>query len=109
MNASGKLSNRMVEWESRDVRNFVFRPPWMLVIGSAAIEIRDIATGKLAQLWPVPGHVQLSWQGRSSEGNPSNLGVHVVMGEGTDATAAVNQWYSLDKHRPYALFRLRRR
>lgn len=112
LNENGQLSSRVVEWVSNDARGIAFRPPHMLVIGSAAVEIREMASGKLLQLLPAPRHLHLSWVGRYSEHNPTDVGVHLVMGNSAAAdTAQGDPWYpnAQNSTTQYSLFKLLRR
>ncbi|KLO18597.1 hypothetical protein SCHPADRAFT_116011 [Schizopora paradoxa] len=110
LNEHGQLSSRIVEWVSNDARGIAFRHPHMLVIGSAAVEIREMASGKLLQLLPAPRHLHLSWVGRYSEHTPSDVGVHLVMGNSAAADSAQGDpWYPNAQNTQYSLFKLRRR
>ncbi|THH02991.1 hypothetical protein EW145_g6620, partial [Phellinidium pouzarii] len=107
INVNGQLSPKVVEWESKDVQNIIFRSPYMLILGASMVEIRQIATGKLEQLVAAPGHMQLSWERRYDEKDSLNLGLHLLMGFGADAGTS-NEWYTLDGNHPNTLFRLLR-
>ena len=63
MNAHGRLTSKVVEWETTDARDIVFRSPWMFVIGEQFIEVRDLATGKAEHFLPLPGGISLTWDG----------------------------------------------
>lgn len=107
VNENGLLSPKPVEWESNDVQNIVFRPPYVLVLGTSTVEIRQISNGKLVQLLAVPGTVHLAMEKRYEDDSQVDLGIHLVMGAGSGG-APPDQWYSLDNSLPYTLFRLSR-
>ena len=107
MNTTGNLSAKIVEWESKEVQNIVFRTPYMYLIGRTTMEVREIATGRLAQLLPAP-NIKLSWEGRATDGNPSNLNVHVIVAEKASDPSSDTRWLSLESP-PHTLFRIHRR
>ncbi|KAH8117400.1 CNH domain-containing protein [Phellopilus nigrolimitatus] len=108
INVNGQLSTKIVEWESKDVRNILFRPPYILILGTSTLEIRQIASGKLEQLMAAPSRIQLSWERRCDEDSQGNFGIHLILDASQDFGPS-NQWYTLaaDGHGdPYTLFRL---
>lgn len=107
VNENGLLSPKPVEWESNDVQNIVFRPPYVLVLGISTVEIRQISNGKLVQLLAVPGTVHLAMEKRCEDISQNDLGMHLIMGAGSSG-APPDHWYSLDNSLPYTLFRLSR-
>lgn len=58
------MTNKTVEWESNEISSVIFRPPWMFIIGSGLLEIRDLASGRLEQLVSMLDNVQTMWDGR---------------------------------------------
>ncbi|KAI5124557.1 hypothetical protein M0805_003079 [Coniferiporia weirii] len=105
INVNGQLSSKFVEWESRNAQNVIFRSPYMLILGVATVEVRQIATGKLEQLLAIPGHMRLSWERRQNESKTLDLSVHLLTSTDPD-NATSDQWYALDNNNPYNLYRL---
>ena len=91
------------------MHNIVFKPPYMLLLGTSTVEIRQIESGKLVQLLAVPGTVKVSWEKRTDDDSSCNLGLHLIMGGGSSGGSPPNQWYTLDSSMPYTLFRVLRR
>lgn len=107
INANGQLSTKIIEWETKDVQNIIFRAPYLLVLGITTMEIREIATGKLVQLVATPGRARLSWEGYYDEGNPKDLALHLITGNNAESREVSVQWYTLDDPSTlYSLFRV---
>ena len=90
INMNGKLSPKTIEWEVNDVRRIIFRPPYMLLFGSRAIEVREIATRELKQLIPFPGKIEVSFEALDSQSSDNAFGIHVILESITGNMAPYN-------------------
>ena len=78
----------------------------MLTFGSSMLEVREIESGLLEQLIPLPGQMRVAWEAQQKEDDGSRLGIHLLV-EGTNRQTR-NAWYSLDEQHPHTLLRLMR-
>lgn len=80
----------------------------MLTFGSSMVEVRQLATGILEQLVPLPGQLRVAWEAQQKDDDSCNLGIHLLVSEGQNRQTR-NSWYSLDEQHPFTLLRLMRR
>ena len=97
---------RTVDWQVTNVQNVIFREGNMFVLGESAIEIRNIASGRLLQLVAIPGRVKLTWDRRSEDESSYSLGFHFLVCMDPKPVGPPNYWLSIEKGFPNTIYRV---